>query len=422
MPPKPYPEPLQRFTARDAAVFFGRGQAIRALYGLVTSNVSRPVILYAGPTGVGKSSVLDAGMTPRLAASHRVVYLRRNADLGLLGTLLHGLATDPKSPATELSLAWREAEANAQPLALILDQAEEAFTRPLAVAPPADTGDAAALRRAWVDPPREVAELVSAVRSLFLDASKAPRGRLILGFRKEWLQDFERPHDEAGLGYERMLLGPLDRAGIIEAIEGPTRDPDLRRHYGLTVEPGLAEVIATDLEADPESALAPTLQVLLTNLWQRAGGVGAAFTRELYDRLYDEGILLQDVLDNGLNALKAWNDDVVDSGLALDVLAYHTTDQTTAETRSLADLKLRYAHRADVLDDLLARCKEQYLLIEADAGSDPANPVPSAPGPRPRYCHPRRPLVLVAVSQVGCARSASPSPPGEPCPRMGQRG
>ena len=57
------------------------------------------------------------------------------------------------------------------------------------------------------------------------------------------------------------------------------------------------------------------------------------------------------------------------------MLAYHTTEQTTAETRSLVDLTARYAHRADVLDGLLARCKEQYLLIEADAGVDAAAPV-----------------------------------------------
>ena len=56
------------------------------------------------------------------------------------------------------------------------------------------------------------------------------------------------------------------------------------------------------------------------------------------------------------------------------MLAYHTTDQVTAETRSLIDLTTRYAHRVDVLDGLLSRCKEQYLLIEADAEADPSDP------------------------------------------------
>lgn len=378
LPPKPYPEPLQPFTLREAHVFFGRGWAIRALYNLVTSPVSRPVILYSGPTGVGKSSVLDAGLTPRLAVSHRVIHLRRNADVGLLQTLLGGLSPGSWPPPGDLGLAWREAEAAAgKPLAVILDQAEEAFTRPVSIAPSVSQDDAAAAHRSRIDPRGEIAELVGAVRALYLDASQAPRGRLILAFRQEWLQEFERPHDEAGLGYERMLLGPLDQAGVIEAIEGPTRDPDLQRHYRLTVEPGLARNIAAYLEGDSGSAVAPTLQVLLAKLWYGGGGVGGKYTRALYDRLYDQGILLQDVLSNGLKALECWNADVVESGLALDVLAYHATDQATAETRSLADLAARYAHRADVLDDLLGRCKEQYLLIEASAGPDPASREPA---------------------------------------------
>jgi hypothetical protein len=61
LPPSPYRH-LKPFTRKEAAVFFGRGQAIRALYDLATSPSSRPVILYSGPTGVGKSSVLDAGL------------------------------------------------------------------------------------------------------------------------------------------------------------------------------------------------------------------------------------------------------------------------------------------------------------------------------------------------------------------------
>ena len=257
LPPSPYRH-LQRFTRNEAAVFFGRGNAIRSLYDLATSPSSRPVILYSGPTGVGKSSVLDAGLTPRLEATHEVVYLRRDADLGLLGTLRRGLAFGSDGAASDLNRLWIDREKPERPLVVVLDQAEEVFTRP------------------WgPSPAQEVAELVGAVRGLFADPARAPRGKLILGFRKEWLQEFERAHDDVQLGYERMLLAPLDRAGIVEAIEGPTRHEDLQRHYGLTVEPGLAETIAVDLEADAGSALAPTLQVLLTKLWEAAGGKGA---------------------------------------------------------------------------------------------------------------------------------------------------
>ena len=55
------------FTHNESAVFFGRGRAV-SVRSMTSSPrpASRPVILYAGPTGVGKSSVLDAGLMPRL--------------------------------------------------------------------------------------------------------------------------------------------------------------------------------------------------------------------------------------------------------------------------------------------------------------------------------------------------------------------
>jgi hypothetical protein len=172
-----------------------------------------------------------------------------------------------------------------------------------------------------------------------------------------------------------MLLAPLDRAGILEAIEGPIRDPDLRRYYGLSIEPGLAERIAGELEHDAGSALAPTLQVLLTKLWEGAGGKGARFTGALYGRLRDRGFLLQDVLDEGLKALAAWRPELVDSGFALDLLEHHTTSVDTAEARTRAELLALYPHRADMLGECLRILQESYLLIPAEprwGGDDPA--------------------------------------------------
>ena len=54
------------------------------------------------------------------------------------------------------------------------------------------------------------------------------------------------------------------------------------------------------------------------------------------------------MLDEGLKAIGRWNPDVEESGLALDVLAYHTTDLGTASQHSRAELDGRYAHQADV--------------------------------------------------------------------------
>jgi WD40 repeat protein len=377
LPVTPY-RGLERFTHNEAEVFFGRGRAISELYHLATDPGTRPVILYYGPTGVGKSSVLDAGVGPRLAASHDVLYLRRKPDLGSLETLCRELS--PAGPSADaasradLARLWRNKEQPGRPLIAILDQAEEIFTRPHVFVPSAD--DREALERPWIDPGAELAELLSALRATFTnpDPGARPSGKLILSFRNEWLDRFEQAFNTAKLAWEPMPLNPLDRTAIVEAIEGPTRNPTLMRLYGVTVEEGLAASIAEDLVADAGSAVAPTLQVLLSTMWKRAGGKGSRFDQVLYKRLRDEGYLLGDVLDKGLEAVRAWRRDAEESGLALDVLAFHVTEFDTAATRTRAAVEARYPHRADLLRGLLSRLVNAYLLIEADDGLEPASP------------------------------------------------
>ena len=92
-----------------------------------------------------------------------------------------------------------------------------------------------------------------------------------------------------------MMLDPLDRPGVIEAIEGPAE------HFGLvidpdrnSVEPGettLAEFMSHDLFdtlADPqteqESPIAPTLQILLTRMWKEANDPKRLRGRPTFDR------------------------------------------------------------------------------------------------------------------------------------------
>src|SRR5262249_4874212 len=162
---------------------------IRELYDLVARR-DVAIILYYGPTGVGKSSVLDAGLLPRLEEHHQVSYLRRDPELGLLGTLRQGLAPDGDQALFNPGNRWTEIErddARQRPLVLILDQVEEAFTRPLIVPPPG--GDEVALRRPWIDPKAEIGALIKALCNAFADPTRSarPRGTLILGFRKEWL-------------------------------------------------------------------------------------------------------------------------------------------------------------------------------------------------------------------------------------------
>ncbi len=124
-------------------------------------------------------------------------------------------------------------------------------------------------------------------------------------------------------------------------------------------------------------------------MWERVKDADApVFDRKLYETLKAGGYLLKDVLEEGLQEVGRWNAEVLSSGLALDVLAFHATDLGTAAQVNQAELRTRYAHRLDMLDGLIARCKDLYLLIEAD-------PLPDTPGRPTRMAHDLiAPLVL----------------------------
>jgi WD40 repeat protein len=349
LPEQPFRN-LGWFTAKEADIFFGRGYQVRELYKQLTDPSGPPILLLYGASGVGKSSLLDAGLVPRLeSAGHLVRYRRRDQQKGLVGCLSDALA--PAEGPGDLRGRWRAEEpSDDKALFLFLDQVEEVFTRP-------DPGR-----------PRELDELIAVLGSALGDREKRPRGKLVLGFRKEWLAELDRRFAEAKLPRAKMFLEPLDRRGIIEAIRGPARPGRLEQQYRLAIEDGLPEVIADDLLADAGSAVAPTLEVFLTRMWDRARQADPdrpRFDRRLYESLKAEGYLLKDVLDEGLKAIRRWKPAVEESGLALDVLAYHTTELGYANECDRARLTKRYKHRDDVLDGLLACCKERYLIVDA---------------------------------------------------------
>lgn len=377
LPAKPFRD-LSWFRHADAPIFFGRGHQIRELYTVVTDAKAAPIVLFYGQSGVGKSSLLDAGLLPRLEQVHRVVYLRRDQEQGLLGTLAGalpppnlpqiggGTVTSPAGSQLPPQVGegwggvWRavEQEAN-QPLTLILDQVEEHFTRPNAALPD------------------ELEQFLAALVALFANRGQRPQGKLILSFRKEWLAEIEKRLSECELPFSKIFLERLDEAGVLEAVRGVAATPALQQHYGLTLEEGLADEIAHDLLKDREAAVAPMLQILLTRLWEEAtlrNRANPRFDHTLYDQLRRGGLKLQEFLDRQLARLKEQQAEVVASGLALDLLTFHTTDLGTAEQRDFAALQKEYHHRAPILADLVRSFQNLYLLV--DPAADQADAVP----------------------------------------------
>lgn len=344
LPASPYKH-LHWFTRKDAEIFFGRGWQIRELYDTLTSG-TQPVVLFYGQSGVGKSSLLDAGVLPYLAKSYEVRYERRG-DRGLLATLRGTLGLVDGDNQSILN-AWLAIEAeHTKPVIIILDQVEEFYTRPLEGLP------------------GELEELLQAAKSTFGDPVKRPLGKLVLGFREEWLAKLEKQVKVYEIQCTKIFLEPLDRKGIIEAVRGPTLNRRLDEQYGLSIDDGLAGEIADNLLADRRSAVATTLQILLSKMWEKATefpSVPPKFTRDLYLDLKKDGILLSDFLKQQLKEFAKKMSEPAETGLLLDILAQHTTVLGTADELTREELLALYPHVGDVLPALLQHCQDLHLL------------------------------------------------------------
>lgn len=345
LPAQPF-RSLLPYGPEEAALLGGRCREIRALLGMI-GGPGPPVLVIHGPAGVGKSSLLQGGLLSRLGGAAR--YARRSPG-GLLADLRGLLGCG----VGEEIAAWKAAE-QAGPLSLLLDQVEEAWTHP--------QGDH-----------DEVGDLLAALGPALCGAD-GPRGRLILALRKEWEPDLrDRLRGWQGLGWETYGLSRLDRASVQEVVGWIEREPTLQARYRLSVEPGLAARVADDLMSDPDSPVAPLLQILLTRLWEGATpdvDGRRHFTAAAWQTLRREGIYLEDFLKRQLGELERRLPAAVGSGLALDLLAFHVGAQLSSVSRSREDVAARYgAGRAAEIGALDTAARELYLLADAgDHGS-----------------------------------------------------
>ncbi len=381
---------LERYKPEHAELFYGRSAYIRELYNRCTDANSAPLILFNGQSGSGKSSLLDAGLLPRLEQVCQVVYLRRDQALGLWGTFktvfkveesansvnnqgiekeiaflenaiqnsssdLHiffkqGIDFLKNKQKASIKALWQAAEKE-KPLIIILDQAEECFTRP---------------NRNLAN---ELAHFLLEVKDIFENPQDKPQGKLILSYRKEYSSEIEEEVKNLEIPREKVFLQHLDKEGIEEIVLSLTKTERLQRRYNLSIEPELPSIIADDLLEDKESAIAPILQILLTKMWNMAEKDGSfAFTVANYQRLRKEGILLDDFFDQQVEKLRQKYQELEETGLVLDILHYHTTNLGTAETHNLDEIRQRYGENEERLNqiaDLLNEFKHLYLLIEA---------------------------------------------------------
>jgi WD40 repeat protein/transcriptional regulator with XRE-family HTH domain len=216
----PYPG-LAAFESKDHDLFFGRGRLVEELVGMVRD---QHFVALVGPSGSGKSSLLRAGVIPRLAQSKPI--------------RMFTPGTRPASVCTEL---FTTLDAALETI-VIVDQFEEVFTLC-----------------------REAREREEFIESLLAVRRAGSRWRVVVAIRADF---YGRCAEHRGLAEAvtraHLLVSPMTRDELRDAIVKPAAVQNLIVERKLT-----ARLI--DEVVDEPGGL-PLLSHVLAETWRRRQG------------------------------------------------------------------------------------------------------------------------------------------------------
>jgi len=334
----PYPG-LLTFQEADSAVYFGRDDAIRE--GLDTLNRlhrlgGAQLALVLGASGSGKSSLVRAGLVPRLRRDpERWLVLDPFRPMGNpMAELADVLGREPpvvKDPAERLAAIGelarglrREHGTREARVLLVVDQAEELL------AP--EHGDFVALLRTTCE------------CEAFL---------VLATLRSDFLGDFQGHEALRGLPFETLPLGPMSQADLMHVICGPAE------LAGLTLETGLAQTLVED--AGDSDAL-PLLAFALRELWERRGRDGSLTVKVYNDDLGGLAGAVAKTAEETLPALTAEQEDALRRAF-LQMARINEEGQ-------FARAVLRWSDVDDTARPLLQRFVEARLLVSRGDGDE----------------------------------------------------
>jgi WD40 repeat protein len=343
----PFPG-LESFTELDAAVFFGRDAEIEQLLDRmnpVSDSRAHRFVSVVGPSGVGKSSLVQAGLLPRLAQRRKrwVIVppmIPENRPIGNLARVLaallpnvdvaeltHELTSDPTALAGYTDAIRAAVGHRLASVLLVVDQAEELLT---------------------VAAEEEGYAFLSLIRNTLLRDSRL---WVVATLRSEFLTGFLQA-GFADLFSSPVTIGTLDRAAFFGVIERPAAKA------GLTIDRDVVMAAVNDTgSGDALPLLAYTLQAIYLRV-----GSGGSVTLDEYRRLGGVTGALSKQADKVTAELQA---EGTSADVITTLLKFVTFEGTTATRRPVRRSHLDAGERK-VVDGFI----EARLLTSDSAGSD----------------------------------------------------
>jgi hypothetical protein len=321
---------LEPFREEDAAYFFGRETFVNRLW---QSFDRHPVTLVIGPSGSGKSSLINAGFLPRLRRQEgwRVVQIHpgnrpiENLARELVTALKPGanaFELDDEverrreallaDPARLVSYARSFRATGRCRICLVIDQFEETFTLARSMNP---------------------AEHNAVLAGLACIGRQAePSLKAILGMRSDFqtllqADDAATELIDAVNGDPTIMLRRLDPRERERVIRGPLD------RLEVSIEDGLLGRMVDDIANNPDAL--PLLEFALASLWRllRIDGRRRFLTHEAYDRIGGLSGAVAKYADEVVEGLKADFDLV--KGLFIELIRVSdTTEQDARRPRS----------------------------------------------------------------------------------------
>ncbi|HET7501356.1 MAG TPA: protein kinase [Kofleriaceae bacterium] len=353
---------LAPFQEADADRFHGRSREVGAVLARLRSC---PLVALAGPSGVGKSSLVRAGVIPQLKRSGEgwdaFIVRPGRSPLASLSAILIDLArsaTDPTADALDA-----EGERSVDRVGADLHEAP---------------GQLGAALRAWalrkrrrvlvfVDQfeelytlgadPDERAAFLACLDGVADDASSPLR--VLVSIRSDFLDRLAEHRNLADdLSHGLMLVPPLGREGLRDALVRPVEAAD-HRYEG----PAIVEDMLTVVSAAPASL--PLLQFAAARLWTERDRERRLLTRASYQAMGGIAGTLAGHADHILGTIP-----VGERALVRAIFERLVTPERTRAVVSLGELRELPGDPDDVERVAHRLVDARLLVIEARAGDE----------------------------------------------------